>query len=136
MELPDFDEEAFAAATNLVGRTGARQLSFGYLREGVPVHLARWWANAHYKGARITVEDEAGPVEAVEALARRLLTGAQCAHCKRLVALSDGAAFAYTNATLLDGRAWGAAQAAKAGQCRWRRVGRRWMGECKGSRKS
>lgn len=126
----DIDKDAFIAAADLVARSGGRHLQFGYLRENVPVHLAEWWAGARYRGARVGVDTYPGPVEAVEALARRLLTGAKCNLCGRLVALTDGVAFAYHNATLVDGTTWNVEQAARVGQCRWRREGQRWRSAC------
>lgn len=125
----DFDEDAVAAVIDLVGRTGATGLQFGCLHEDRPVHEADWWAHAQFKGSRITVEHHAGPQEALDALARRLLTGALC-RCGRLVALSDVGAFAYNSATLADGRQLTAEEAAQLGQCRWRRVGPRWHRGC------
>jgi hypothetical protein len=125
----ELDEDALRACADLVGRTGAKGFQIGYLHEGVPPEQAGWFAHAQYQGARIGVEDKTGPVEAAEALCRRLLTGAQCFHCKRLVALSDHGAIAY-NSHLADGTEWTVEQAAKAGQCRWRRVGPRWVRGC------
>lgn len=125
------DEDALIAAVDLVGRSGAKQLEIGYLREDVPVEDAQWWAHARYRGARIGSEHHRGPIEAVEALARRLLTGDKCKPCGRLVALSDAGAVAYEGATMVDGSRWTVEQAAKAGQCRWRREGARWVRGCK-----
>ncbi|MDQ3432039.1 MAG: hypothetical protein M3467_07455, partial [Actinomycetota bacterium] len=55
---------------------------------------------------RVTVEDHRSPVEAAEALARRLLDGGVCAHCGRTVSLSTGPG------------------------CRWTRMGRTWVRGC------
>lgn len=66
-------------ALDLCGRCGARQLEFGYLHENKPAEEAGWYAQAVYLGARIwTAQDHPGPVEAVEALADRLLSGSTC----------------------------------------------------------
>jgi hypothetical protein len=111
-------DDAFIAAVDLTGRTGARQLEVGYLHDDVPAEQAGWYAHAQYRGARITVEDHAGPVQALEALAWRLLTGAQCQHCHGLVALEAGGAVAFPNARLVDGRDWPLEQAAATRQCR------------------
>lgn len=100
------DQDALLAAAALVGRTGARNLEIGYLHDDVPVHEAGWYAHAQYKGTRVIEEDHRGPIEAVEALARRLLDGGQCAHCKQTVTLTDG------------------------GGCRWTRMGRQWRRGC------
>jgi hypothetical protein len=124
------DEDAGIAAVDLVGRSGARQIEVGYLHDNVPTEQAGWYAHAQYRGVRITEEDHRGPVEAVEALARRILTGARCAHCGGLVALSDDGAIAYPNARMADGTVWTEQQIRAAGQCRWTRETRRWKRGC------
>lgn len=130
----NLDEDALIAAVDLVGRSGAREFEIGYLHDDVPPEQAGWWAHAQYRGARISAEDQPGPVAAAEALAQQLLKGAKCAHCGGLVALSDAGAFAYENVRLVDGSEWTAEQARAAGQCRWRRVGRRWERACESQR--
>lgn len=127
--MPDLDQDAIHASADLVGRTGATNLEVGHLHENVPVEKADWYAQAQYRGSRISVEHHAGPTEALEALVRRILTGAQCYHCKKLVALSDHGATAY-DGHLTDGTRWTAEQAAKTGQCRWHRNGARWVRGC------
>lgn len=117
------------ATADLVGRSGARNLEIGYLHEDVPVEEAGWYAHARYQGARIIAEDHRGPVEALEALARRILTGAKCTHCGGLVALSDDGAY-YMGDTLADGSRWSRRQARSAGLCRWRRMGPKWVRGC------
>ena len=106
------DEDALYAAADLIGRTGATELQFGYLHDGVPVAEAAWWAHAQYRGARVVVEDHRDPVAAIEALARRLLTGGRCTHCGGETVLSG------------DG--------SSPIQCRYRRVGARWVRGCEG----
>ncbi len=122
-------DDVLFAALDLVGRTGARELQIGYLHDDVPVDQAGWFATVLYRGVKVIEQDHRGPVEAAEALARRLMTGGQC-RCGALVALSDAGAFAYGSARLLDGTPWDAETAAAAGQCRWTREGRRWYGAC------
>lgn len=102
-----FDQDALTAAMDLVGRTGARQFEFGYLHEDVPVEEADWWAHAQYRGVRISVEHKQGPIEAVEALARRLLDGGLCRRCGQPIRLSD------------EGQG-----------CRWTRNGPKWTPGC------
>jgi len=127
----DITSDASAAALDLVGRTGAKTLEIGYLHDDVPVEDAGWYAHAQYRGARIIVEHQPGPARCLEALAERLLTGAKCTGCGRLIALPrDGAAF-YRHGTLIDGTPWSEADVRKAGQCLWRREGRRWEMGCK-----
>lgn len=126
--MAEIDEDAIIACADLVGRAGATGFQIGYLHDDVPAEEAGWYAHAQYRGARVIAEDHPGPVEAAEALARRLLTGAKC-RCGRLVALSDHGALAY-GARLVDGSTWTPEQAAKAGQCRWTRNGRTWTPGC------
>jgi hypothetical protein len=123
--------EATQAALELVGRTGAQSLEVGYLNDTPLAEDADWYAHAQYRGARITVEHHRGPAQALEALAGRLLTGAQCAHCGSLVALSDRGAAFYPSSTLVDGSLWDEQTVRQVGQCRWRRVGARWVEGCK-----
>lgn len=123
------NEEALIAAAELVGRTGARGFEIGYLHDDVPVEEAGWYAHAQYEGVRITVEGP-GPVEAAEALARRLLTGGKCTRCGGLIALSSRGAFIYPSATLTDGTRWDQKDALSTVQCRWRRVGEHWVAGC------
>jgi hypothetical protein len=68
---------------------------------------ADWWAHAQFQGARLTVEHENGPVEAVVALAGRLLEGAKCRRCGKPIMLDD------------DGEG-----------CRWTRQGKKWEPGC------
>ncbi|MFG1846696.1 hypothetical protein [Micromonospora carbonacea] len=117
------------ACADLAGRAGARHFQIGYLHDDVPVAEAGWYAHAQYRGARVQVDNQPGPAEAAEALARRLLTGAQC-RCGRLVALSTAGAVAFDGVTLADGSRWSTADARRAGQCLWRRVGARWEPSC------
>jgi hypothetical protein len=124
----NLDDDALMAAADLVGRTGARGFEIGYTHDDVPPEDAGWYANAQYQGARIMAEG-AGPVEAAEALARTLLTGAKCIGCGGLVALSDGGAVAF-GGLMTDGSTWTAEEAAAAGQCRWTRMGRKWVSAC------
>jgi hypothetical protein len=121
-------EDAVKACADLVGRTGARQFECGYISDDPP---HRWYATAVFKGAKITAEDRGSPAEACDKLAARLLTGAQCQHCKKLVTLDARGAMA-RDATLIDGREWTAEEQAKAGLCHWTRPGDKWMRGCAG----
>jgi hypothetical protein len=124
----NLDEDAVIAGADLVGRTGATHFQVGYLNDEPPHN---WYAQARYKGARISEDNHRGPVEAVEALARRLLTGAKCINCGKLITLSGSGAFAYESPVMADGSSWTAEEAAAAGQCRWTRMGKRWESACK-----
>lgn len=123
----NLDEDALFAAADLVGRTGAKEFQLGYLNDEPP---HQWYAYASYKGARISVDDCAGPIEAAEALARKLLTGGKCTKCGGLIALSGSGAVAYRAPVMADGSTWTAEEAAAAGQCRWTRMGKRWEAGC------
>jgi hypothetical protein len=127
MKPPDSD--AALAAFELIGRTGATQCKVGYLHDDVPSEQAGWYAEAQYRGARILVEDFASPDHAVDALARRVLTGAQCMHCDRVIVLDGGDFDAVISQDRLtvDGRPWPPPTVA-AGPCVWRRDGRHWVG--------
>ena len=127
------DQDAMDAALDLVGRTGARGLEIGYVREGVPPEQAGWWATAQYSGAKVTEEEHRGPVEALEALARRLLTGAMCTHCRGLIALSDGGAMVYPGSSRPDGSTWTPEEVERVRnlpQCRYSRQGSKWVRGC------
>lgn len=127
MTAPQLDDDAVVACADLAGRTGATGFQIGYLSDDPP---HGWYAYAQYRGARISADDQPGPSEAADALSRRLLQGARCQHCKGLVTLSGDGAFAFRKATLTDGTTWDAADAARAPQCRWRRMGARWARGC------
>ena len=66
------------------------------------------------------------PPKAVEALARRLLTGAKCS-CGKLVALDDAGGIAYQNPFMTGGARLPLEQARACGTLRWRRGRGRWI---------
>lgn len=103
------DQDALIATVDLVRRSGATDFEIGYLHDDVPMELAAWYATATYRGAKLIAEDRRSPDEAADALARKLLDGAQCRHCKKLVRLDDKMAL---------------------GACRWSRHGARWVRGC------
>jgi hypothetical protein len=125
-------DDRLIAAVMLVGNTGAKELEYGYLHDDVPVDQAGWWASARYLGAKIAVEDQRGPLEALEALAERLLTSARCTWCSGLVALSSDGAVAFPGVLMADGSTLPRSpeEIAALGQCLWRRIGRRWEPGC------
>jgi hypothetical protein len=96
------DQDALDAGIDLIGRTGARSFEVGFVND-TPPH--RWYAHAQYEGARIIAEDHPGPVEAIEALARRLLRDAKCIHCGKIISIMS---------------------APDPNRCRWTRHGMRW----------
>jgi hypothetical protein len=127
----DLNEDAIKACADLVGRMGAREFHIGHVREGVPVDEAGWFAHALFRGGeKIGVDEHLGPTEAADALCERLMTGAQCLACKSVVQFRDEGAVVYEKSTLLDGRRWDAEDAKRAGLCRWRRIGPKWVRGC------
>jgi hypothetical protein len=126
MSTSFMDDDAMVAAVDVIGRTGAREFKVGFVNDEPPHN---WYAHAQYQGTRITVENKAGPLEAAEGLARRLLTGAQCQHCLKLVTLDPHGAIA-RDQIMVDGRTWTARQQAEAGLCHWYRAGNRWKRGC------
>ncbi|HZW75114.1 MAG TPA: hypothetical protein VFF43_16330 [Caldimonas sp.] len=101
--------DAVIACADLVERTGAKSFRIGYLADDPS---RDWYAEAQYQGARISVGDQPGPVEAADALSRRLLAGGRCLRCDKPIALNDS-----------------------PGTCRWTRNGARWAGSCPQHRK-
>jgi hypothetical protein len=81
----NFDQDALVAAIDLVGRSGAHSVEVGYLHDDVPVEEAGWYAQCSFRGARLIEENYRDPVQAAEALARRLLNGALCRRCGELI---------------------------------------------------
>lgn len=110
-----FDDDALVAAVDLVGRSGATEFELGFLDEHVPVDQARWWATARYRGARLQVDEQPGPVAAAVALARRVLEGGLCTHCGARIHLGGA-----PRSLRRRGRV-----------CAWKRTGRRWERGCR-----
>lgn len=145
--MTNLDQDAVIAAADLVGRSGARNLTLGWDCPHTPdasddhtCPQVIWYAAAQYRGTRIITERHPGPVEAAEALARRLLSGATC-RCGRLVTLSDVAAVVFDKPRAviaaqlqeLGLEMVSAKRAAKVGFCRWTRRGKQWEPSCNAS---
>lgn len=133
--MRDRDADSVHACADLAGRTGAREFQVGYLHEDPqdpdaphPVSPA-WYAHAQFRGARITAEGHRTPWAACDELAQRLLAGAQCQGCGKLVTVSAAGAWAQ-DSTLLDGTRWSKEDQAAAGTCHWRLNGDRWQQGC------
>ena len=110
-ELPPFDGELLTAHVDVLGRMGCSGFEVGYVNDDVPVELAGWYAHVNYQGMRQIEADHAGPLQACEALARRLLDGGGC-KCAARVTLDQ-------------------ADADVPGRCWWRVVdGKRWESSC------
>ena len=121
--------DAVAAAAGAVRRAGATEFEVGYLDDDVLVEEARWWASTRVRGRRFMVDDQPGPAEAAEALARKVLRGAKC-RCGRLVALDGDPGGLGGDKVLADGTAWTHAAQEAAGTCLWRRHGDTWHRQC------
>ncbi len=108
----NLDDDAMIAAVEVIERTGALHFEIGHDGEDdtAPATDMRWHASAMYRGARVFEDEHPGPVEAAEALARKLLSGGQCTHCCQTITLSG--------------------PTDQAGHCRWTRQGRRWERGC------
>ena len=106
----DYDQDALDAGLDLVGRTGATKLEVGYLHDDVPAEKAGWYAQAQFHGARVIAEDHTNPVNAVEALARKLMEGGLCTYCGRTITIST---HPYPGPC-----------------CRWTRNGDKWIRGC------
>lgn len=130
--MDNIDVDALTAAVSLVGHAGAKSFEFGYLHDDVPIDKADWWAMAQYQGTKVIVEHKTSPIEAAEALAMTLLTGAKCTWCEGLVAFNTEGAIAYPGMTMFDGTQMPTDQDALVamGQCLWRRIGKRWEPGC------
>lgn len=87
-QAPDFDQDALDAALQLFGRCGVSEIDIGYLNDDVPITEADWYCIATFRGAKVIAEHHSGPVEACEALARRLMNGGTCTHCRKVISLS------------------------------------------------
>jgi hypothetical protein len=111
--LESLDMDAVVAVADLVARAGGREFEIGHLEDGVPVEQARWYATARFKGAMLIADEKAGPDEAADALARRILSGGKCTYCHKTVVL---------NLTKPNK------------QCLWHRDGNAWVQGCNGKR--
>lgn len=80
--------EIIQATAHIVGRSGATHFELGWEHDDVPVQLMGWYAQASYESEKLRVPGD-GPVEACDALARRVLDGGLCMYCKRTVTLDD-----------------------------------------------
>lgn len=115
------------AAVGVIGRAGADHLTVGYNNEDNP----RWYAYVDYGKHRLEETHHLGPAQALDALARRLLEGAECQSCKGIIALSPYGVRIPTDGMFADGRPlWTPEEAAKLPQCLWARIDDRWVGGC------
>jgi hypothetical protein len=85
---PD-ERNRLLAATDVLGRSGATGLEIGHLDNDVPSPLARWFATIQWQGVKVTAEDHASPLAAVEDLLTKVLVGGGCVKCRRLITLPD-----------------------------------------------
>jgi hypothetical protein len=120
--------DANIAAQNLISRTGALNVEIAYYGDDDELSGAYWAASVRYQGTRIGVEAQPGPVQALEALVARLMHGAVCMGCSKLIAINDEPV--PVPASLVDGYVYDRTRAEKLGICHWTRQGRRWVPEC------
>lgn len=119
MSVQDYlDIDAVVACAALVGRSGGKAFEVGFLEDGyvegtVPIEKARWYAQASYMGARLIADEKAGPDEAADALARRILAGGRCTNCGFTVAIG---------------------KQHQSKRCTWYRDGPVWVRGCDGKR--
>lgn len=129
----NMNDDIILAAVDLAVRSGATLFQCGHAEPGEH-DPGGWYALAVFATATACASGFPGPVEASDALAHQLLTGALCARCRGLIALSDDGAWAFTvehgNGRFFDGSQWTDAQAEAAHHCRWRRHGERWQPGC------
>lgn len=127
-------EAVLNAAIDLFVRCGASEFNFGYLHEDVPPEDADWYAYVGFRGSRITVEHERGPVEALDALAARVLDGGMCTTCHRINTTSPDGVVVRDTVNVHDGSKMSQDQAAanvrRNGACHWVRDGERWYSGC------
>ncbi|MFD6097194.1 hypothetical protein ACFVWN_20395 [Nocardiopsis flavescens] len=116
------EQQEITACVDLVGRSGAKDFELGHLHDA-PVPEAGWFATATYRGAKLIAEGHTGPVQAAQALARRVLVGALCVCCRHRVTLATPGAAAF-----------GLTHSGSGGQqvCVWVRRGDRWVSGCRG----
>lgn len=133
---PWMDDELLLASVDLIGRTGGRELEIGHSGDDDSTMAeVTWhaWCNLRQPGAagvRIIEDGHPDPVTAVDALARRLLSGATCSHCRGLIALSSAGAVIAPGARMADGTTMTVERARALHQCHWRRDGARWVRGC------
>lgn len=89
-KLSASEEKLLVASVDIIGRTGAKNFEVGYLDDDQP---DSWYAQAGYHGSKIISANHSGPVEAADALARKLVNGGKCTHCGKTVRLPNGTAF-------------------------------------------
>ncbi len=118
------DTDALLAAVDLIGRSGGTSFEIGHHAqydddlneiEGT-VENMKWWAKAMYKGAMLSVDDYPSPDTAAMALCGRVLEGALCRYCKKLISLG----WDHTAPDLPE-----------EPRCRWTRMGNRYEPGCK-----
>lgn len=127
---PDEDNRRVLAVAALVARAGGKAFEVGYLHEDAPtVEEAGWWVVAEWRGVKLSSGSEhRSSGQAADALADRLLNGAQC-KCGR-IASTNPAGVRGGDATTLLGEDWTFEQQKEAGVCVWRREGDRWKSGC------
>lgn len=113
------DMDRLIAAYDVIGRCGARDFEVGYDDEEPEGH--QWYAEVEiqvgperFRTEKVTRQTE--PVQAAEKLARRLLNGATCTHCGKVMSLVN---------PIMVGVPFDI--------CAWIREGKRWERGCRDS---
>lgn len=122
------------ASIDLFIRCGASEFDFGYLHENVRSQDADWYAYVAFRGTRITIEHQRGPIEALDALAARLLDGGMCTTCTRICTTRPDGVVVRATVDIHNGskvsQEEAAANVRRNGACHWVRDGERWYSGC------
>lgn len=132
----DQGQDAIYASIDVIRRMGATMIEIGYLNEDAPTsEQADWYAQAIFRGTKIFSEHHTSPTQAVDSLARRLLDGAICQQCGRVVSL-DRSGYIATDTIYIDGTTMTSSEQARIGMCLWTREGLTWTRQCETTKHS
>lgn len=108
----DEDDHALADAVEMVGRTGAKSITIGWLVDDPPPDVANWYASAEFRAGTMVTDPQMTPRLAAEALADILRSGARCRFCGKRIA-------------------WGARRKSERQRwCLWTKAGGGWVRGC------
>lgn len=118
-------QDCVTAIADLAGRSGARELEIGWLRDPDEPEFeklgAGWYVSVFYKGLRLTVDEQPTPAHACDGVAHKLLDGGTCAHCLKQTTTAQTPLGTYEH---------GASPPAGEGVCVWYRDGAKWVRGC------
>ena len=89
MAIPKPDMDEMTGIITLIGRMGAKSCQIGYFVEDPPPGAFNWYAEAEFRKGTLVTEPQAGPVEALRALAKTLRNGAKCAWCTKVISWGE-----------------------------------------------